>query len=182
MISCKKLDLEGVLLFKLESHFDHRGSFTEVSNRDYISEFLPSDINFVQDNESVSNYGVLRGLHFQNEPHSQSKLIRVSQGAIEDVIVDIRANSKTFGKHLKIKISKNNNNLLFIPKGFAHGFLTLSNIAIVNYKVDNYYHKNSDNGINPFDADLNIDWKLKKTDLIISQKDMKLNHFKNISI
>ena len=180
MISCKKLDLEGVLLFNLESFFDNRGSFTEVFNLNHISEFLPNDINFVQDNESVSNYGVLRGLHFQNEPHSQSKLIRVSKGEIEDVVVDIRVNSKTFGKHVKVELSKKNNNLLFVPKGFAHGFLTLSKTAIVNYKVDSYYHKSSDNGINPFDSDLNIDWKLKKSDLITSQKDMKLKHFKNI--
>ena len=182
MISCKKLNLEGALLFNLECHFDDRGSFSEVFNLRSISEFLPKGINFVQDNESVSSYGGLRGLHFQNEPHSQSKLIRVSKGCIVDVIVNIRPNSRTFGRHLKIELSKENNNLLFIPKGFAHGFLSLSDPVIVNYKVDDYYHKNYDNGINPFDPDLNIDWKLEKSDLILSQKDIKLKHFKNISL
>ena len=182
MISCKKLNLEGAILFNLECHSDNRGSFTEVFNFRRISEFLPKSINFIQDNESVSSYGVLRGLHFQNEPYSQSKLIRVSKGCILDVIVDIRPNSQTFGRHLRIELSKENNNLLFIPKGFAHGFLSLSDSVIVNYKVDNYYHKNSDNGINPFDPDLNIDWKLKKSDLLISKKDIKLKYLKNISL
>ena len=181
MIKCSHLEIDGLLLFESEKHDDSRGSFSEVYRLDQFSKFLPDKIKFIQDNESFSNKAVLRGLHFQKSPFEQSKLIRVSHGEIQDVVVDVRENSKTFGKHVSLKLSKENGRQLFIPKGFAHGFLVLSDCAIVNYKVDNYYSKEHDSGILFDDADLNINWKLNKSEIQISEKDLNLPKLKSIA-
>tara|TARA_B100001750_G_scaffold211509_1_gene192773 strand:+ start:739 stop:1287 length:549 start_codon:yes stop_codon:yes gene_type:complete len=182
MIKCSELKLKGVLLFETEIYEDSRGSFSEVYKESDYFRFLPKDINFIQDNESVSQYGVLRGLHFQKKPLEQSKLIRVSKGEIQDVIVDIQKESDTFGQHISIILSKENQKQIFIPKGFAHGFLTLSNTAIVNYKVDNYFSKEDDCGISFNDSDINIQWDISESDLSISQKDLNLPNLKNLEI
>tara|TARA_Y100001970_G_C13957344_1_gene711418 strand:- start:190 stop:738 length:549 start_codon:yes stop_codon:yes gene_type:complete len=180
MIKCSNLDLEGCLLFEVENYNDSRGNFSEVYKEQDYSKFLPRNINFVQDNESVSKYGVLRGLHFQKTPLEQSKLIRVSYGKIQDILVDIRKESNTFGKYISVILSKDNCKQIFIPKGFAHGFLTLSDSAIVNYKVDNYYSKDCDSGILFDDPDINIKWAINKSELCISEKDLNLPLLKNI--
>ena len=182
MIKCSHLEIDGVLLFESEKYDDSRGSFSEVYRLGQFAEFFPDNIDFVQDNESFSSKGVLRGLHFQKSPFEQSKLVRVSHGEIQDVIVDIRANSKTFGKHISLKLSKENGRQLFVPKGFAHGFLVLSDFAIVNYKVDNYYSKEHDSGILFNDSDLDIKWELDKSEIKASDKDLNLPQLKNLNI
>ena len=182
MIKCSYLEIDGLLLFESEKYDDSRGSFAEVYRLNQFSKFLPNNINFIQDNESFSSKGVLRGLHFQKKPFEQSKLVRVSHGEIQDVVVDIRENSKTFGKHISLKLSKENGNQLFVPKGFAHGFLVLSDFAIVNYKVDNYYSKDHDSGILFNDSDLNINWSLDKSEIQISEKDLNLAQLKSLNI
>tara|TARA_Y100000817_G_C16538448_1_gene403297 strand:+ start:24 stop:575 length:552 start_codon:yes stop_codon:yes gene_type:complete len=182
MIKCSHLEIDGLLLFESKKYDDSRGSFSEVYRLDQFSGFLPDKIKFVQDNESFSNKGVLRGLHFQESPFEQSKLVRVSHGKIQDVVVDIRKNSKTFGKHISLKLSKENGRQLFVPKGFAHGFLVLSNQAIVNYKVDNYYSKEHDSGILFNDSDLNINWELDESEIEYSKKDLNLPQLKNLNI
>ena len=182
MIKCSHLDIGDLLLFESEKYRDSRGYFSESYRLDQFSQFLPNNINFVQDNESFSNQGVLRGLHFQESPFAQSKLIRVSLGEIQDVVVDIRESSKTFGKHISIKLSKENGRQLFVPKGFAHGFLVLSDQAIVNYKVDNYYSKQHDSGILFKDPDLDINWELDESVINCSKKDLNLPQLKNLNI
>ena len=182
MIKCSEFKLEGVLLFETEIHKDSRGSFSEVYKESDYLRFLPKDISFIQDNESISQYGVLRGLHFQKKPLEQSKLIRVSKGEIQDLIVDIRKESDTFGQYISIILSKENQKQVFIPKGFAHGFLTLSNTAIINYKVDNYFSKENDSGVLFNDSDINIEWSLPESDLSISEKDLNLPNLKNLEI
>jgi len=168
---------EDVKLFAIESFDDNRGSFKEIYNQE-IQSAIGEDINFVQDNESASSYGVLRGLHYQEFPYEQSKLIRVSFGEIQDVIVDLREGSKTYRKWESYTISSDNNRVLFVPKGFAHGFLVLSKHAIVNYKVDNYYNKDSECGINYNDSSLDIKWMLDESQIIINQKDLNYPEFK----
>ena len=182
MIKHRHLEIDGLLLFESEKHNDSRGSFSEVYRLDQFSKFLPDKIKFIQDNESFSNKGVLRGLHFQKSPFKQSKLVRVSFGEIQDVIVDIRKKSKTFGKHISLKLSKENGRQLFVPKGFAHGFLVLSDQAIVNYKVDNYYSKEHDSGILFNDSDLNINWEFDPSEIESSEKDLNLPQLKNLNI
>ena len=182
MIKCNYLEIEGVLLFESEKHEDSRGSFSEVYREADCAKFLPNNIHFIQDNESVSKYGVLRGLHFQTVPLEQAKLIRVSRGEIQDVVVDIRKHSKTFGKHISLKLSKQNGKQLFVPKGFAHGFLVLSDTAIINYKVDNYYSKEHDSGILFNDPDLKINWAIRNSEIQISDKDSSLSQLKNLNL
>ena len=167
---------EDVKFFELELFNDNRGSFKEVYNKEI--ELMLGNISFVQDNESISNYGVLRGLHYQEEPHGQSKLIRVNFGRIQDVIVDIRPESDTYGKWESYNISSENNRVLFIPKGFAHGFLVLTEKAIVTYKVDNYYNKNFESGINYDDSIIDIKWSLDKSKIIVNDKDLSYPNFK----
>ena len=173
MIKCYRLDIDGVLLFEHTINKDSRGTFCEVYKQDKFLRCLPENIRFVQDNESVSKYGVLRGLHFQFEPYAQSKLVRVSYGEIQDVVVDIRKESPTFGHHLSVKLSKENGKQLFVPRGFAHGFLSLSNYSIVNYKVDNYYSKENESGILFNDSDLGIKWDIDSSNIIVGDKDLK---------
>ena len=167
---------QDVKLFEIESYDDQRGTFREVFNKEFQS-FIGDEVTFFQDNESRSKYGVLRGLHFQKAPHEQSKLIRVSHGEIQDVVVDIRPESDTYGQWESFMLSADDNSCLFIPRGFAHGFLVLSQNAVVNYKVDNYYDSKSDSGILYNDKTLNIEWKLSDQDIIISDKDKQLPGF-----
>jgi len=179
MIVCSELELKGVLLFESKIFKDSRGSFSEIYNLNYL-KYIPKEINFIQDNESVSKYGVLRGLHFQSGPFQQSKLVRVSKGEIQDIIVDVRKDSSTFGKYISVLLSKKNGKQIFIPKGFAHGFLTLSKEAIVNYKVDNEYSKEYESGIIYNDKDLSINWRVDSKDLIVSDKDLSLPFMKDL--
>jgi dTDP-4-dehydrorhamnose 3,5-epimerase len=158
---------------------DSRGYFLESFNAD---KFLSIGLNvqFVQDNESYSEFGVVRGLHFQLAPYAQAKLVRVVQGKILDVAVDIRKNSPTYGKHFSCVLSDENKHMLFIPKGFAHGFAVLSPKAIVNYKCDSIYNASAERGIRYNDSRLNIDWKLLNASPIVSAKDNVLPLFSEI--
>ncbi len=153
---------------------DKRGYFFETYNREKFNQLVGFDVDFVQDNESFSTKGVLRGLHLQKGEHAQAKLVRVVQGEVLDVAVDVRKDSETYGKHVSIVLSEENKRQLFIPRGFAHGFVVLSDIAVFSYKCDNYYNKASEGGIVYNDPDLNIDWQLPSEELIISEKDMIL--------
>ena len=153
---------------------DARGYFTETFRQDKLEEFLGHTLNFCQDNESKSVFGVLRGLHYQLPPYSQSKLLRVIKGSVLDISVDIRKGSPTYGQHVAIELSAENNKQLFVPRGFAHGFVVLSDEVIFSYKVDNYYHPASDRGILYNDATLGIDWKLDADQFILSDKDRNL--------
>ncbi len=152
---------------------DSRGYFFESFNRQLFFEATGMDINFVQDNQSSSSKGVLRGLHFQRGEHAQAKLVRVLQGEVLDVAVDIRKNSATFGKHFSLILSEGSHTQLYIPRGFAHGFVVLSSRAVFFYKCDNYYNKNAEAGIMYNDLALGIDWKLAADELILSDKDKK---------
>jgi dTDP-4-dehydrorhamnose 3,5-epimerase len=162
-----------VLLIEPTVFADDRGYFKESYNLNDFEEFLPG-VKFVQDNESKSSKGVLRGLHFQKAPHAQAKLIGVIQGSIWDVALDIRPESPTFKKFVYKELSAENHHQLFIPRGFAHAFLVTSDIAIVQYKTDNFYHPQSDAGIHPQDPDLNVPWPLPLEDHILSEKDLLL--------
>ena len=149
----------------------------ESYKESFIKENFP-DTHFIQDNESKSSYGVLRGLHFQKPPFEQTKLIRVIKGEVLDVAIDLRKNSPTYGKWESIILSGENKKQFLIPKGFAHGFVTISKSAIVSYKVDNFYNPSFDSGIIYNDKDLKIDWKIKSKDLKISSKDLVLRTFR----
>jgi dTDP-4-dehydrorhamnose 3,5-epimerase len=170
-----KTYIEDLLIIEPQLFKDERGFFYESYNKNNL------DINivFVQDNESKSYKGVIRGLHFQTPPFEQTKLVRCISGSIFDVAVDLRKNSKTYGKSFSIELSSENNKQLLVPKGFAHGFQVLSNEAIVNYKVDEYYNPDSDSGIIWNDKDLSIDWNINLKP-IISEKDLKLISFKEL--
>jgi dTDP-4-dehydrorhamnose 3,5-epimerase len=168
-----------VLLIKPTVYTDDRGYFKESYNLQDFEEFLPG-IKFVQDNESKSSRGVLRGLHFQKAPHAQAKLVRVVQGAIWDVAVDIRPDSPTFKQFVYAELSADNHLQYFIPKGFAHGFIVTSESAIVQYKTDNFYHPDSDSGIHPHDPELNIPWPGPLELHFLSDKDCSLPYFQNI--
>ncbi|MDA9339661.1 dTDP-4-dehydrorhamnose 3,5-epimerase [Polaribacter sp.] len=157
---------------------DGRGSFFESFHKKKIEEKTGLDIEFVQDNQSTSKKGTLRGLHFQENEFSQAKLVRVVKGKILDVVVDLRKESKTFGKSFSIILSGENYKQLFVPRGFAHGFHVLEDETVFNYKCDNYYHKEAEKGINYNDSDLAIDWCLGGKDVILSEKDKQLMSFK----
>ena len=173
-----KTDFKDLLIINHEIYYDERGSFKEVFRKNVIEENLGYKINFCQDNNVKSSYMVLRGLHYQEEPYAQSKLISVSKGKILDIAVDIRKNSKTYGNYFSYVLSSESNKSIFVPKGFAHGYLTLSENADVNYKVDNYYNKQSERGISFDDKYLNIDWGEHKSEIKISEKDKNLTDFK----
>ncbi|MCA0131288.1 dTDP-4-dehydrorhamnose 3,5-epimerase [Winogradskyella alexanderae] len=175
-----KTELEGCVILKPTIFRDERGYFFESFNKTTFKKHIGLDLNFVQDNESKSSKGVLRGLHFQRGEHAQAKLIRVVKGKILDVVVDVRPSSPTYGKHLSIILSAKNKKQLYMPPGFAHGFVTLSKQAVVNYKCDNYYNKDSEGGIIFNDTTLNINWVLDHKKLIISKKDLSLPSFNNI--
>ena len=176
----KETNLEGCFIIKPKVIQDKRGYFLESFNQAVFKEGLNRDINFVQDNESYSSKGVLRGLHYQKGDYAQAKLVRVIKGKILDVVVDLRADSPTFSKHISIELSEDNKTQLFIPRGFAHGFLVLSDTAIFSYKCDNFYNKASEGGIIYNDKDLNIDWKLDEKEFIVSEKDLELPTLKEV--
>jgi dTDP-4-dehydrorhamnose 3,5-epimerase len=162
-----------VIIVEPVIHGDNRGYFVETFRHDLFEQVIGHPINFVQDNESKSAKGVLRGLHFQLPPHAQSKLVRVIDGRVLDVAVDIRQGSDTFGQHVAVELSGENKKQLFIPRGFAHGFVVLSDTATFAYKVDNYYSPECDRGLAFDDPELNIDWQLPKSQLLLSDKDKK---------
>ena len=160
-----------ILVFEPKVHGDKRGYFVETFRKDVVERSAGHKINFVQDNESRSCKGVLRGLHFQLPPHAQSKLVRVIEGAVLDVAVDIRRGSPSFGQHVVVELSGANKKQMFIPRGFAHGYVVLTDSATVVYKVDNYYSPECDRGLAFDDIDLNIDWQLNKQEFRLSDKD-----------
>tara|TARA_R110000868_G_scaffold123231_1_gene326428 strand:- start:560 stop:1123 length:564 start_codon:yes stop_codon:yes gene_type:complete len=155
---------------------DGRGYFLESFKTQWWKEHYPG-VEFVQDNESKSKRGVLRGLHFQTPPFAQAKLVRVIQGEVLDVAVDLRADSPTYGKYDSVLLSEDNKRQLFVPRGFAHGFVVLSETAIFSYKVDNVYAPNNEGGILWNDTDLNIDWQIDANEVLLSGKDKLLQHF-----
>ncbi len=169
--------IKGLKIIEPKIFRDERGYFFESYNK---NQFLEKGLiyNFIQDNQSKSTRGVIRGLHFQAGRHGQTKLVRVIEGEIYDVAVDLRVNSETYGQHFGVILNATNNKQLLIPKGFAHGFSVLSDIAIVSYKCDNIYNKESESGIRFDDKILNIDWKLKENEYIVSEKDYNMNSFK----
>lgn len=166
-----KADIPDIRIIEPIIFSDDRGYFEETYRKDKLEEAIGYSIDFVQDNESKSSYGVLRGLHFQLPPFAQSKLVRVIKGKILDVAVDIRKGSPTFGKYVAVELSEENKRMVFIPRGFAHGFVVLSDEAIFSYKVDNYYSKENDCGIAYNDPALGIDWQLDTDALKLSEKD-----------
>jgi len=168
-------NIEGLLIIKPQVFEDSRGYFFESYNKMKLEQSI--SVDFVQDNQSKSVYGTIRGLHYQLAPFSQSKLVRVLQGKIYDVAVDIREKSPTYGKYFEIELSCENKTQLFIPHGFAHGFSVLSETAIVLYKTDGYYNSESERGINFNDSQLNIDWKIELDKAIVSPKDRVLPSF-----
>lgn len=162
-----------VILIDPKVHGDTRGYFVETFRGDKLSEFLGYSLNFCQDNESKSSYGVLRGLHYQLAPHAQTKLVRVIEGEVLDVAVDIREGSPTFGQHVAVRLSGENKRQMLVPRGFAHGFVVLSETCTFAYKVDNYYSPECDRGIAFNDPAINIDWIVPHSKLQLSAKDTK---------
>lgn len=163
--------LEGVLILEPTIHGDERGYFMESYNEARFRAATGLDVEFVQDNESMSKRGVLRGLHFQRAPYAQAKLVRVVRGRVLDVAVDIRPGSPTYGKHVAVELSGDNHRQLFIPKGFAHGYAVLADDTLFQYKCDEYYHPECDGGIAWDDPAIGIDWGIAKEDVILSAKD-----------
>lgn len=171
-------DIPEVIIIEPQVHGDNRGYFVETFRQDKLEAFVGYKIRFYQDNESKSSKGVLRGLHYQLPPFAQTKLVRVIQGSVLDIAVDIREGSPTFGQHISTILSGKNKKQLLIPRGFAHGFVVLEDDTIFAYKVDNYYSPQNDRGITYNDEDLNIDWQLPKEALNLSLKDTKQPVFK----
>lgn len=168
-----KTDISDVIIIEPKVFGDARGYFTETFRRDKFEEAIGYSVDFLQDNESKSSYGVFRGLHYQLPPFAQSKLVRVVSGRVLDVAVDIRKGSPTFGQHVAVELSGENKRQVFVPRGFAHGFVVLSETAVFVYKVDNYYSAESDSGIAYNDPALNIDWQLDANVLQLSEKDQR---------
>ena len=167
-----KTALEGVVIIEPRIFKDARGYFFEsFSQKEFNEKVMP--IDFVQDNESMSSYGVMRGLHYQRMPYTQSKLVRCVKGAVLDVAVDIRKGSPTFGQHVAVELTEENHRQIFIPRGFAHGFAVLSDVAVFQYKCDNFYAPQADAGIQLLDEALGIDWKIPTAEAILSEKDLK---------
>lgn len=172
MINVIKTDIEGVVVIDPKVFGDLRGYFFESwSQKDFDELVRP--IKFVQDNESMSTYGVMRGLHFQRPPFTQSKLVRCVKGAVLDVAVDIRRGSPTYGQHVAVELTGDNHRQFFVPRGFAHGFAVLSETAVFQYKCDNFYAPQADGGISILDDSLNIDWRIPTDKAILSEKDTK---------
>ena len=170
-MNIKTTPFKEVFILKPKVHLDERGYFTESYNEKETEKFLGRKIAFCQDNQTFSKKGVLRGLHYQLPPFSQSKLVRVIEGKVLDIIVDVRKGSPTFGQHFSYKLSAENQLQIFIPRGFAHGYITLSETSIFSYKVDNYYNKESEASIAYDDPKLGIDWKLDPSAFFLSEKD-----------
>lgn len=164
--------IPGVVIIEPRLFKDDRGYFFEsFSERDFNAQVR--EVRFVQDNESMSSYGVMRGLHFQRPPFTQSKLVRCVKGAVLDVAVDIRKESPTYGQHVAVELTEENHRQFFVPRGFAHGFAVLSETAIFQYKCDNFYHPEADGGISILDDSLGIDWRIPTDHAILSEKDTK---------
>lgn len=168
-----KTQIDGVLIIEPKVFGDARGYFFESFNAREFAEKTGLDVTFVQDNESRSKYGVLRGLHFQLPPYTQSKLVRVVKGRVLDVAVDIRKGSPTYGQHVSCELTEDNHRQFFVPKGFAHGFCVLSEDAVFQYKCDNFYAPQADGGISILDASLGIDWGIEMGKALLSEKDTK---------
>ncbi len=171
-----RTEIEDVVIIEPTVHGDDRGYFVETFRQDKLEEFLGFRIDFCQDNESKSSKGVLRGLHYQLHPSAQTKLVRVIQGSVLDVAVDIRKGSPTFGRHVAVELSAENKRQLLVPRGFAHGFVVLEDDTVFAYKVDNYYSPENDRGIYFDDEALGIDWRLDVSELNLSDKDRKQPH------
>ena len=178
-----KTSIDGVFIIEPRVFRDARGYFFEsFSQREFdekVTPILGHSINFVQDNESMSSYGVMRGLHYQRMPYTQSKLVRCVKGAVLDVAVDIRKGSPTFGQHVAVELTEDNHRQFFVPRGFAHGFAVLSEIAVFQYKCDNFYAPQADGGISIKDDSLGIDWKIPTENALLSEKDMKHDMLKD---
>lgn len=167
-----KTAIDGVVIIEPHIFRDERGCFFEsFSQQEFDRKVMP--VNFVQDNESMSIYGVIRGLHFQKMPYTQSKLVRCVRGAVLDVAVDIRKGSPTYGQHVSVELSEDNHRQFFIPRGFAHGFSVLTEIAVFQYKCDNSYAPQADGGIQLIDGSLGIDWRIPTNKTILSEKDLR---------
>ncbi len=177
MIDVKKTAIEGVFIIEPKVFGDNRGYFFEsFSQREFdekVTPILGHSVHFVQDNESMSSFGVMRGLHFQRPPYTQSKLVRCVKGAVLDVAVDIRKGSLTYGRHVAIELTEDNHRQFFVPRGFAHGFAVLSEVAIFQYKCDEFYHPEADGGVSILDDSLGIDWKIPTKKSILSDKDTR---------
>lgn len=173
-----KTAIDGVYIIEPRVFKDERGYFFESWKQSDFEEHI-GKVNFIQDNESKSSYGVLRGLHYQKGEYSQAKLVRVIKGRVLDVAVDLRKSSPTFGKHVAVELSEDNKRQFFIPRGFAHGFLVLSQEAIFTYKVDNVYAPQHEASIRFNDTDLGIEWPIDANDVLTSEKDLKGNLFKD---
>lgn len=172
----KSTEFKGLYILEPTVFEDHRGYFMESYNYNKLKDY-GLDYNFVQDNQSKSSYGVLRGLHFQNPPHAQTKLIRAISGIILDVVVDLRKTSATYGKHFSIELSGQNKKQLLVPRGFAHGFSVLTNSAEILYKCDAFYNKSSEDGLRFDDEALSIDWRIPQDEIVLSEKDKQYKSF-----
>ena len=179
-MTVKETHLSGCFVIEPQVFGDDRGYFFESFNQKTFEEKTGLEINFVQDNQSMSQRGVLRGLHFQKGAFAQAKLVRVIKGKVLDVVVDVRPESATYGQSFSIVLSEENQKQLFVPRGFAHGFSVLEDNTIFSYKCDNYYNKESEGGIIYNDKDLNIDWKLSEAEVQLSEKDKLLPEFKSL--
>ncbi len=173
MINVIKTEIPGVLIIEPKVFGDARGYFLESFNAKEFAEKTGLNITFVQDNESMSSYGVMRGLHFQKPPYTQSKLVRCVKGAVLDVAVDIRKGSPTFGQHVAVELTEDNHRQFFVPRGFAHGFAVLSELAVFQYKCDNFYSPQADGGISILDNSLCVDWRIPKDKALLSEKDTR---------
>ena len=173
-IKVYKTKIDDVLIFQPEQFLDHRGYLIESYNESLYKKHLPS-VNFIQENESKSNFGVLRGLHYQDNPYSQAKLVRVTKGEIQDIAVDIRKDSPTYLQYVSVILNDENKKQLYIPRGFAHGFLVLSTEAIVCYKIDNIFNADYYKGLKYNDPKIGINWQLDDDKIILSEKDKNFN-------
>lgn len=182
MITYKQLFISDVVLIEPQVFNDDRGYFFESFNQKEFEDAIGRQVNFLQDNQSMSSKYVLRGLHYQRKPHEQEKLVRVISGEIFDVAVDIRKNSSTYGCWVGETLSSKNNKQLWIPQGFAHGFLTLSDTAIVSYKTNNYYSPAHEVNLNPLDPSLNIKWRITSNNFILSEKDRLSKNLNEVNI
>jgi len=171
--------LKGCFIIEPKIFNDERGYFLESFNKERFNKGISQEVHFVQDNQSFSNKGVIRALHYQTGKYAQAKLVRVLSGTVLDVAVDLRKNSQTFGAHIAIELSGENKKQLFIPRGFGHGFAVLSNTAEFFYKCDNYYKKEAEGGIIYNDSSLKIDWGLAKNEIMVSEKDLVLPTLQN---
>ena len=173
-MECIRTEIKDCFIIKPTVFSDNRGYFFESFNEQKFNQITSLDIHFVQDNQAKSDRGILRGLHFQNGEHAQAKLVRVLQGKVIDVAVDLRKDSPTYLQHVAVELSAENNLQLFVPRGFAHGYSVLEDNTIFCYKCDNYYNKEAEGGVFYADPKLNINWQLNEVEVILSEKDKQL--------